>query len=318
MRKRVYIAAGILAVLAVGACSHSSGGGSSAGDAIGAGAGAAQAPNPVRAAPHAPQAGNASGVRNGAGKSAVKLAGVGGAYEIKTAEMTIAVEGAQNVAAQANRAGSIARATGGEVYSDDRTSGPHATATLVLKVPPDALDRTLGQLSRQLGSEKSRQRSTADVTQKVADVQSRVLNARQSIHRLRNLFQQATEVPAIIALEQELNTREGELESLQAQARALSREASMATINLTLVTAVKHHAPPPPPKPEHHRGGFLGGLQRGWDGFTAAATWVALAVGTLLPFVVLLLVVAIGARLLWPRLPHRQHPAPTPSPSPSE
>jgi hypothetical protein len=38
---------------------------------------------------------------------------------------------------------------------------------------------------------------------------------------------------------------------------------------------------------------------------------VASAVGVLLPFLVVLLLVALGLRLLWPRLPHRHHPAPS-------
>jgi hypothetical protein len=87
----------------------------------------------------------------------------------------------------------------------------------------------------------------------------------------------------------------------------------MATITLSLVTAAKHVAPPT--QPMQKRAGFLGGLERGWDAFANAAGWVATAVGTLLPFLVLLLVVAAGARLLWPRLPHRHAPTPTPTPS---
>jgi hypothetical protein len=312
MRRRGYVAAGILAVLAVGACSHESGGaGSAAGADSAVGGGALSAPHAGAPAgvpdAQAPVNGRAAA---SAGKVSTKLPLVDGVYEIKTARMIVAVK---NVDTQADNAESIVLGAGGQVDSDNRTTGKHATATLQLRVPPDAMLKTMDDL-RGLGDAKSQQSSTTDVTQKVVDVRSRVASATQSIIRLRKLFQQATKVTDIIALENELNTREADLESLQAQYRALSQQTSMATINLTLATATKHHAPPPA-KPSHHRGGFLGGLERGWDGFTAAASWVALAVGTLLPFLVLLLAVAIGVRLLWPRLPHRHHPAPTPSPS---
>ena len=89
----------------------------------------------------------------------------------------------------------------------------------------------------------------------------------------------------------------------------------MATITLNLFTATKA-APAPKPKDDDDDSGFVGGVKRGWDGFTGAAAWVAEAVGTLLPFLVLLLLLGIalrvfGARL--PRLPRRNTPTPIPS-----
>lgn len=316
MRRRVYGAAGILAVFALSACSHSSNGSSAGGVAdsrgvpVGAPAAAAQGTGNVGGAASRPA--NAGGA--GSAAQAARVSPLDdGTYQIRTAQMTVAVKGAQHVSAQADAAEAIALGVGGEVDSDDRTSGRHATATLQLRVPPDALGDTLTKLSA-LGVEKSRQLSTTDVTQRMADVRSRVSSAQQALAGLRNLFHRAQKVSDIITIETELNSREADLESLQAQYRALSHQTSMATVTLSLVTAVKH-AVAPPKKHEKKRGGFLGGLQRGWDGFAATAIWVAAAVGTILPFLVLLLLVALGARLLWPRLPHRHAPVPTPHPA---
>jgi len=228
--------------------------------------------------------------------------------KIRTADLTVAVRGASRVAQQADEAESITERAGGEVDADDRTGGSHASATLRLLVPPTALSTTLTALSR-LGTEQSRQLSTTDVTEKVADVNSRVASAQQSIARLRTLFGSATKVADVIAIEDELSQREADLESLEAQQRALTRQTAMATITLRLVTAaapavVKHHT---------HRSGFVGGLQRGWDGFTAAVAWTADALGTLLPFLLFGIVVALGARWAWPRL---RRPARTPESGP--
>jgi hypothetical protein len=242
---------------------------------------------------------------------------VNGGYKIQVARMTVAVKGAANVASKANEAETIAEQVGGEVDRDDRTSGPHATASLLLRVPPDALTDTLNQLSN-LGKEKYRALSTTDVTQRVADVRSRVRSAEDSIARLRVLFHHAQKIGAIIEIESELNSREANLESLQAQQRALARETSMASITLSLVTAVKPPPAPPKPAPKHHDNAFVGGLKNGWDGFTAAAAWVAEAVGTLLPFIVLLLALGIGLRWAWPRLRHGHSTGPAPAPTPSE
>jgi hypothetical protein len=307
-------------VLLVGACSHSSGNAGSAADrAVIPANGEALAPVP--AAPSKATGGYGSAL-DGAGElssgggnrapSDVDSVLLDSGYKIRTARMTVAIRGAGNVAAKATEAGDIAVGAGGEVDSDNRTTGPHAAASLVLRVPPEALPDTLTALS-DLGVEKSRSSTTTDVTQKVADVNSRVESAQQSIARLRVLFAHATKIGAIIQLESELNSREADLESLQAQQRSLARETSMATVTLNLITATKPPAATPKPD-KNDDNGFVGGLKRGWDGFTSAAAWVAEAVGTLLPFIALLLVLGFGLRLVWPKLPRRAAP-PTPAPS---
>jgi hypothetical protein len=188
------------------------------------------------------------------------------------------------------------------VESDDRTSGRNASATLRLQVPPTALAGTLAALDK-LGTETARQVSSTDVTGTVADVTSRVASARDAIARLRTLYDRASKVSDVLAVEGELSSQEADLESLEAQARALASETSLATITLTLVTAP---VATPPHKHNQHRGGFLGGLQRGWDGLVAAAGWVAGALGTLLPFLAVLAAFAVVGRLGWARLAHRR------------
>jgi hypothetical protein len=327
MRGRVYVAAaGVLTVLVVGACSHDGGGATSSGGKAAQQGGeyAAAASAPVALSPL--QRGAASA--NGAGS-----AGNGGsdvtatlpqsasldstaltkAAKIRVAGLTVAVKGAANVAHQADAADGIALAAGGEIDADDRTSGPHATADLQLRVPPAALQPTLRELSK-LGDERYRKLSTTDVTQEVADVGSRIASARDSIKRLRVLYASAQKVRDVIQIESELNRREADLESLQARQRSLSLETAAATINLSLVTAAKKKAVVVHHKPTHHRGGFVGGLDRGWDGFVATAVWVANAVGTVLPFAALLFVLAFAARRLGWALPHRR-PAPVPTPT---
>jgi hypothetical protein len=304
----------------VGACSHSSGSGdSAAGDQLmpAVNGGAMPLPNKAAVNGYGREQRSAAGVavagRHGSPvEASIPLLDDG--YKIRTARMTVAVQGARNVSAKATQAGDIAVGAGGEIDADDRTTGPQATASLVLRVPPETLENTLTALSK-LGIEQSRSVSTTDVTQKVADVNSRVASAQRSIARLRVLFDHASKIGDIIQLESELNQRESDLESLQAQQRALGRETSMATITLSLITAPKRTAPPKQAHHDNNRTGFVGGLKRGWDGFTRAASWVAQAVGTLLPFLVLLLLIGLGLRLIWPRLAHRTRPAPAPVPS---
>jgi hypothetical protein len=297
MRRASVVAAGLLAMLTVAACSH----GSTSSTAMGAMAVQRQAaPVPAASATGAATAGSAPAGQSASGRLLVD------GTKIRVADVTVAVRGAANVAAMADKADAIVTDAGGEVDADDRTSGPHATATLRLLVPPAELLPTLSALAK-LGDEKGQRLSTTDVTQQVADVNSRVDSAKDSIARLRVLFASARKVSDVIEIEGELNTRESDLESLEAQQAALTRETATATITLRLVTAAarpvgRHHK-------QHHRGGFVGGLQRGWHGFTHAATWLAGALGTLLPFLAVALLLALAARALW----GRRRPTPAPS-----
>ena len=72
-----------------------------------------------------------------------------------------------------------------------------------------------------------------------------------------------------MSIEGQLAQREADLESLQAQQRALSAQTSFATITLSLVALT---APVAKPKPAD-RGGFVGGLADGWHAFTKALGW---------------------------------------------
>ena len=322
MRRWLMGAGAVLTAAMLAACTSSSGGSSkdasgprAAGGAV---AGPARVPGGKPLAPGvaggtAKRGANGGGGTSGGGSvhdtSTARLVGDDSA-KIQVAQMTVDIARGK-VAAAADRAESIALGVGGDVDTDDRTSGRYATASLLLRVPPPSLTSVLGQLSR-LGHERSRQLSTTDVTERVADVNSRVASAQEAIARLRGLYASASKVADVIAVEAELSQRESDLESLQAQQRALQRQTSLASITLTLQTAT----PPAKPAPKHHhhatRSGFVGGLDRGWHGFVAAAKWVGTAVGTLLPFLALFALIGLAARFAWRRRPH---PAPQPTPS---
>ncbi|WP_375491134.1 DUF4349 domain-containing protein [uncultured Jatrophihabitans sp.] len=226
---------------------------------------------------------------------------------IRTAELTVAVRGASQLGAQADAAGAIAERTGGEIDSDDRSAGARPAATLQLRVPPMQLDQVLHRLAA-LGVEQSRSSSTQDVTERVADVTSRVHSAQDSLTRLRALYGRATRVADVIAIESEINNREADLESLQAQQRALDRQTALASVTVHLVVAARHHQPTPP-----RAGGFVGGVQRGWHAFVTAAVALSAAFGALLPFLALAFVLGLLARLLGLRLPRVARRRTTPS-----
>jgi hypothetical protein len=294
----------VAGICGLGACTGS-GAGSSGGVAGGESAG--------------PQHAAANGVAPAPGRAPARAVSDSGitadvisTAKIRLAELTVAVKRSGSVPAAADRAESIAITAGGEVDADDRTSGKNATATLVLRVPPEELGTVLNQLAG-LGKERSRHSTTQDVTAKVADVTSRVASAQASIARLRQLYQHASKVRDVIAIEDELAGRESNLEALQAEQRALAAQTSTARITLSLVRQAA--PPPPPPTAAHHRSGFVGGLQNGWDAFRDGVGALATAAGAVLPFLVVVLILLAGGRLGWRRLRPSQTGPPPSSPS---
>jgi Domain of unknown function (DUF4349) len=223
---------------------------------------------------------------------------LGTAALIRTAEMTVAVS---DVPAGAAQAQAYARAAEGTVAGDNRSgSGDQARADLILKVRPDRLESVLDQLGR-LGTERQRTSSTDDVTEQVADVQSRVATMQASISRVRAILSRATRIGDVVAVEGELSRRITELESLQARQRALASQTSLATITLHLVADRV-------PLAAVDRSGFLGGLSDGWHAFTRAVAVLLTALGTVLPFLLVLGPILVVLR--WWQLRRSRRPAP--------
>jgi len=322
VRTGLLVAGAVAAVTAIGACSSNSG--SSAASDIAHGNAGGKVVNGLEAPAGLPQASDAqtragSGAVFGTSDGGTNSASVQpntataptalGPFRIQTVDMTVSIEKAADVAAAANKADAIAAKYGGEVFGDDRTAGTDASAQLTLKVPPDKLSLVLNELSA-LGVEKSRSQSTKDVTAQVIDVDTRVKNLSDSIKSLQLLFSRATKLGDIITLESELSQRESELESTQAQARALHAQTDTATVTVSLITA--DHAV----APKHHKtGGFVGGLRDGWHAFVTGAIWIAKAIGAVLPFAVLLIVLGFGLRFAWPRLGISRRVRPEPAPA---
>lgn len=297
MRTAAFATATVAAVMAIAACSHSSSNASKA---------AAGGTDQVRAS--SPSAAGRTLARDSVGAPAMSLS----TAKIRTAQMTVVIRHGQSVAARADAAEAIVLRHDGEVDADDRSAGKDPSATLVLRVPPRDLRVVLDELAH-LGRERSRHLSTQDVTAKVADVTSRVTSGTRAISRLRELYAHTVKVADVIRIEDELSARESDLESLQARQRALAAETSTAAVTLSLLSGA---APVEKPPATHHRTGFIGGLRNGWDAFTTAAGALATALGAVLPFAVLILALAVVARLLWPRL--RTQPVSTPTPTPEQ
>jgi hypothetical protein len=207
----------------------------------------------------------------------------------------------------------IVGGVGGDVSSENTSTdakGRAVRSMLALQVPVEDFDSTLNELSR-LGTLVDRARSAKDVTTEVADIGSRVNSAQRSITTLRRLFDRARRLGDVIRLESELSQREANLESLQAQQRALHDKTSMSTITMTIerlpasVTKTTNDS--------HKVGGFLTGIHQGWHALSRTTLAIGQGLGVVLPLGTVALL--LGALGLW--FVRRFAPRPAPATKPT-
>lgn len=184
---------------------------------------------------------------------------------------------------------------GGGVASSDVDFGDRADpnrsagyAVLVIKVPPEAVDRLLSGLDG--SGEVLRINQTAqDVTEQLVDLGVRIENAAESVANVRAFMEQAANLDDLVKLEGELTRRQTELERLEAQQRNLSERVAFSTITIEVVPTSSV------PEPVDDDTSVGGALRTGWDAFTSLLFGIVYVLATLLPFLV---VAAIGLLVL--------------------
>ena len=214
---------------------------------------------------------------------------------VRTASLTMRVRDVLETSAKAS---TLAEGLGGFVAGEKTQASPDepskSEAVVVLRVPADRLPALLTQLHG-LGTLVSEDQSADDVTGQVIDVAARISAQRASVARIRALLAKATTLGQVVQVEGELTTRQAALESLEGQAAALADQTTLATATVTIVgpkAVVTVTKPAPAPT------GFAAGLSKGWHAFSVAGTWLLTTLGVLLPFLVLLVPLAIGGWVL--------------------
>jgi outer membrane lipoprotein SlyB len=196
----------------------------------------------------------------------------------------------------------VAQRAGGRI--DSRTENPAtpnqpASATLALRIPSDALDRSLIEL-RKLGRVNFVSLNASDVTQQTQDLDARITSLRTSVDRLLGLMTSAATTADVIAVETALAERQSELESLQSQRESLSDQIDFSTVMLELFAEGTIAGGTP--------GDFWSGIVTGWNALVAALAGLVVGLGVALPWILALAVLA-GIVLLVIRLSTRKRKA---------
>ncbi|PFG40305.1 uncharacterized protein DUF4349 [Georgenia soli] len=161
------------------------------------------------------------------------------------------------------------------------------SAWLTVRVPAADLTTVLDDL-REVGEVRELDAATTDVTTTTRDLDSRIKALQTSVDRLLAIMADAKDTAALLATESEISARQAELESLQSERAHLADRVSMSTLRVDLI------AKDAPVVVE--AGGFLGGLRTGWDALVTTIDGVLVALGVLLPWLV---VVGVPLGVAW-------------------
>jgi hypothetical protein len=209
---------------------------------------------------------------------------------VHTADLSVRVE---DVSEAVGLAKELTLDADGYVASE-RVSTPQGGSpegSLTLRIPGDGYEGALEELSR-LGDRSNLERSVQDVTEEVADVESRIESSETALETLRGYLEEAENVDELLRVEGEIQNRQAELEAFQARLETLRNQTAYSTVNLTLLPPETYLE-----EPSEDSIGFLGGLERGWRSLVTFGQGVAVVAGWLLPF--LAVAAVLGAGPLW-------------------
>jgi hypothetical protein len=193
----------------------------------------------------------------------------------------------------------LAGAYGGFVANSQTQSGagtggaPYGSITL--QVPVDSFSAVLRQ-AQALGKTSGLTTKATDVTGQYVDLQSRITALQDSRQQYLTILAKATTVGDVLAVQEQLDGIQSQIEQLQGQLQVLNSETSYSTLTVT----VNEGTPPPPPGPLPGSG-----LVRAWHdsigGFVAGVEGVVRLAGPVLFALLCLGVLLVGGRALWRR-----------------
>ncbi|MGO9855730.1 MAG: DUF4349 domain-containing protein [Acidimicrobiales bacterium] len=193
----------------------------------------------------------------------------------------------------------LAGAFGGFVANSQTQSGEGTGGTpygsITLQVPVDDFSAVLKQ-AQALGKTSSLTTKATDVTGQYVDLQARITALEASRQQYLSILAKATTVGDVLAVQEQLDGIQSQIEQLQGQLQVLTSETSYSTLTVT----VSEGAPPPRPAPLPESG-----LVRAWHdsigGFVAGVEGVVRLAGPALFALLCLGVLLVGGRALWRR-----------------
>lgn len=207
-----------------------------------------------------------------------KDAGVVGADTkiIKTGSVTLEVS---DVTGTVESIHTLVLAQGGYLSSSTiQASGSQHTGTVVIRVPQARFETTLAGV-KSAGTVLSVSTQGDDVTEEYIDLEAQKKSYEVQLAQYYVLIKKATKITDIIAVQQQIDRIQTELNRLEGRLKYLDSKIDLSTITITIRE----------PEPVHAETGhsFISAINQGIEGLLGIVDAVIIAAITFLPFILL-------------------------------
>jgi hypothetical protein len=184
-----------------------------------------------------------------------------------------------------NKLSSLATRDHGFVDSSQSATGSHthgsfSSGTIVLEVPQESFKLLVSQV-QQVGRTTSVVTNSNDVTSQYVDLQARIDALKVGLNQYLKIMTRATSISGILAVQNQINQIQSQIEQDQGQLNVLNHETTYARLTVNVTTPVHHTAPT-----------SRSGLNKAWhdsvSGFVSGFEWLIRLAGPVL-FVLLVL-----------------------------
>jgi hypothetical protein len=162
---------------------------------------------------------------------------------IKTADLSIETKSFPRFTSRLRQ---LVRDNGAYIAQEAQTQNDYEIDnTISVKVPVDRFDDLLQQLPADSDRLTDKKVSSQDVSMEVVDTKSRLETKKEVRERYLDLLKQAHKMADILAIQQEIDGIQEEMDAAAGRVTYLSHAAAFSTINLKFFQVLN----PPPPEP---------------------------------------------------------------------
>lgn len=175
------------------------------------------------------------------------------------------------------------------------TGGKKHSIEMTLRVPQTDFSHVISQLQG-LGRQKTFSQQGFDVTRQYQSLSLQKTTLQNEASAYQRLFSKATSMKTMLQIQQALARVQANLQSVQQQQSSLTRSVNLSTISLTLL---------PVSTVTHRTQSFGSAFLSSWSAMKQVAANMVVGAGWAAPWLILIALLGIPSRYLWPRL-HRQ------------
>ena len=178
--------------------------------------------------------------------------------------------------------------------ADTFSDGAQLSGYVTVRVPAAQLETFLTRVGK-LGKILRQAENEDDVTQEHVDLNARLANLQATEKRLREFLDDAKNVTEMLAVEAQLSSTRGEIESMQAQISYMERQAAMSTVTIEL------QEPAQVVRPAGEDWGFNRALTSSVRAFVGTINGMIVVFGGILPVLLVLALVVLVVRAVFRR-----------------